>query len=497
MSVDWVSKAEGLTLQVRDYIEGSWCSGENGTPTEKYNPRDGELLCRFSIGDLGNLEEAVAKAKQAFEDGRWWRRSAASRQESMQRLAALLEKHRDSFALLECLDVGKPISDALRFDVPTAAAIIRYNAEAIGKNAGKIYGIDESSVSYQLLRPVGVVAGIIGWNFPLILAVQKLGPALAAGNCLVLKPSEMTCFSAARLAELAVEAGIPEGVFNVIHGPAETGAALARHPQVDLITFTGSSRGGKQLLIAAGESNMKRLILECGGKAPNVVFEDCPDLESVAEGIVTRAFWNQGQVCTASSRLLIQNSIKRELLRIVIEKTAALRPGDPLKAETTFGALVSHAHQCKVLKYIDRGRTGGAKVVHQSGFALPHERGFYVQPVIFDEVAPGHIIAQEEIFGPVLSVFGFNDEEEAIRISNDSAYGLSAIVWTKDLGRAHRVSRGIRAGWIVINGTAEPMGGPGEGVLPVGGLKESGLGIEGGLEGLESYMTRTAVQIFV
>jgi acyl-CoA reductase-like NAD-dependent aldehyde dehydrogenase len=329
------------------------------------------------------------------------------------------------------------------------------------------------------------------------LTAGKIGPALAAGNTLVLKPSELTSLSAARVAELAIEAGVPEGVLNVIHGGPTVGAALAQHPDVDLITFTGSTHTGKKLLVSSGQTNMKRLILECGGKAPSIVFDDSPDLEAVADAIVGRAFWNQGQVCTASSRLLVQDSVKERLMQIVVQKVAALRPGDPLKQETKFGAVVSQGHKNKVLGYLDSGSRDGARMLYRSDAPPPFANGFYVPPVIFDNVSPGQKIAQEEIFGPVLSVLSFRDEADAINIANNTIYGLSAIVWTKDLGRAHRMAQGIQAGWIVLNTTGKPTGGPGGGVMSIGGLKESGLGSEGGLEGLEEYMTKTAVQLFV
>jgi acyl-CoA reductase-like NAD-dependent aldehyde dehydrogenase len=242
---------------------------------------------------------------------------------------------------------------------------------------------------------------------------------------------------------------------------------------------------------------MKRMILECGGKAANIVFDDCPDLQAVADGVLARAFWNQGEVCVASSRLLVQDGIKDELLAIIVKKVASLVPQDPLKSDTKFGAVVSHEHQQKVLRYIDQGQEEGATIAYRSDPAPPHAGGFYVAPVIFDGVAPEHRIAREEIFGPVLSVISFPDESEAIRIANSTIYGLSAIIWTKNLGRAHRVSHGIKAGWVVVNATAKPVGGPCIGILSVGGHQQSGIGVEGGIEGLEEYVSRTAVQLFV
>lgn len=496
-NIDWVSRAQAFRPEIQDFIGGRRLAPGADHPFEKLSPRDGRLLYRIGSSATSAVDAAVNAARCAFAEGGWSRAPVPHRKRVLHRLADLIDEHREEFALLECLDVGKPIRDAMNFDAPNAAAIIRYSAEAADKIHGRVYGTDQSSLSYQLRRPVGVVAGIVGWNFPLVLAVEKIGPALATGNSLVLKPSELTSLSAARVAELAIEAGLPHGVFNVIHGDPQVGSAVASHRDVDLLTFTGSSRTGKKLLVASGESNMKRLILECGGKAPNIVFDDCPDLQAVAEGIVARAFWNQGQVCTASSRLLVHSSIKDELLQIIIQKASSLSPGDPLQPATTFGAVVSQEHQRKVQSYVESGERDGATIVYRSDAPAPVAGGFYVPPVIFADVLPQHRIAQEEIFGPVLSVLAFRDEEEAVRIANSTVYGLSAILWTKDLGRAHRLTHAIDAGWIVVNATGKATGGPGTSVVSIGGHKESGIGLEGGLEGLEGYTSKTAVQFFV
>jgi acyl-CoA reductase-like NAD-dependent aldehyde dehydrogenase len=313
----------------------------------------------------------------------------------------------------------------------------------------------------------------------------------------VLKPSQWTSLSAARLAQLACEAGVPPGVFNVVHGDRSLGDTLARHPGIDLVSFTGSTRTGRALMVAAGESNLKRLILECGGKAPNIVFEDCPDLDAVAQALVASAFWNQGEVCVASSRLLVQASIEEAIKQKLIEKLSALVAGDPLDASTRFGALVSAGHRAKVGGYLDGAEREGARLLYRGRVSIPIEGGYYVEPHVFDQVRSAQRLAQDEIFGPVLSILSFRDEEEAVRIANDTIYGLSAVIWTQSIGRAHRVAHGIRAGFIVVNGTAAPQGGPGEGVLSVGGHKQSGIGTEGGLAGLEAYTSSTAVQVFV
>jgi acyl-CoA reductase-like NAD-dependent aldehyde dehydrogenase len=496
MTSDWHKRSKSLMPRVRNWIDGRSCD-TNGSVIEKRAPRDGRSIYQFGSGTSADVDAAVAAARRTFGSGVWSTWRVGHRMAVLQRLADLIEKHSQEFALLECMDVGKPIRDARAFDLPAAISTIRYDVEAADKWHGDVYATDSSSLSYQLHRPLGVVGAIVGWNFPLVLAVGKVAPALATGNCLILKPSELTPLSACKLAELSAEAGLPPGVLNVINGDGAVGAALARHGDVDLVTFTGSTRTGKQLLIASGQSNMKRIVLECGGKAPNIVFDDCPDLDAVAESIVARAFWNQGQVCTASSRLLIQDTVREDLISRVIHKASRLIPGDPLDAETGFGAVVSAGHREKLLSYVDAGKSAGARVAFASSIEAPVPGGYYVAPVIFDDVVPGMRIAQEEIFGPVLSIMSFSDEREAIKIANDTIYGLSAILWTRDLGRAHRVTYGVRAGWIVVNATHSPSGGPTARALSIGGHRESGIGAEGGIEGLETYTAKTAVQMFI
>jgi acyl-CoA reductase-like NAD-dependent aldehyde dehydrogenase len=496
MNIDWVARSSKLRLSVANVINGHRRE-ISGVSIAKRGPRDGALLTRFGAGCADDVDLAVASARTAFDDGRWSRRSLQYRQNVLQDLAALLDKHREELSLLDSLDVGKPISDALSFDAPFAGETIRHSTEAASHVYGKVYGVDSNSLSYELRRPIGVVAGIVGWNFPLVLAAQKIGPALVMGNCLVLKPSEFTSLSTWRVAELALEAGVPEGVLNVVNGDRHTGSALALHREVDLVTFTGSSATGKQLLIASGQSNMKRLILECGGKAPSIVFNDCDNIDAIADRVILRAFWNQGQVCTASSRLLIEDGVRDDLLAVIVKKMSQMNPGDPLLPDTKWGPLVSAVHVAKVTDYVSKGEQEGAEIIYRSNFQPPIPGGFYVGPTIFNKVSPNHRIAQEEIFGPVLSVIAFRDEEEAIKIANGTLYGLSAIIWTKDAARSHRMAYGIKSGWITVNATANPLGGPASGLMSVGGHKESGLGVEGGIDGLKAYTSQTAVQCFV
>lgn len=491
----WLDNARALNLEIRDFVGGHWHELPRRN-LRKYGPRDGLLLCEYGESGPERVDHAVSVAREAFNDGRWSKLPTQKRKDILFRFATLLEERREEFALFECLDVGKPISDALHFDVPTAVSCIRFNAEAADKHFGKVYSSDSTSLSYELRRPVGVVAGIVGWNFPLYLAAQKVGPVLAGGNSLILKPSEFTPFAASRLAQLALDAGIPEGVLNVVHGAASVGSTLAQHPDVDCLTFTGSTKTGKQLLVASGTSNMKRLILECGGKAPNIVFNDCANLSAAADAIVASAYWNQGQVCVATSRLLVQEDIKEELLNEIIRRMKGHIMGDPLNPDTKYGALVSAEHKRKVLAYIDQACDEGARLLYQANTTSPFEGGFYVPATVFDRVTAHQTLAQEEVFGPVLAALSFRDEAAALAIANNTIYGLSAVLWTKDMGRAHRVSQSLDSGLIVVNTADKAVGGPAEGVLPVGGLKQSGIGVEGGVEGLEAYLKRSTIQIF-
>ena len=500
---DWFKRAGDLSITIQDFIDGRYIERSGalfeGNCIQKKSPRDDSLLYQLKAGTKEDVEIAVSSARRSYDGGEWSKLSVSHRKAVLNKLADLIDTNREELALYECLDVGKPISQALAGDIPLASSFLRNCAEA----ADKLFspsGRDGGTMAYQLRKSVGVVAAIIAWNYPLFSAVLKAGPALVMGNSLVLKPSECSSLSAARLAELAVEAGLPLGVFNVVHGAGETvGNALALHPQVDLLSFTGSSMTGKKMMKAAGESNMKRLLLECGGKSPFIVFDDCPDdLDVIAAVIVHQAFANQGENCKAGSRLLIQNGVKDKLLAKVVELAGQIKPQDPLNPEANFGALISRSHMKKVLAYIEKGQQEGAELIlggkrAKIDIAGSEGEGYYVEPTIFDKVKPEQTIAQEEIFGPVLSVLSFEDESEAIEIANNSILGLQAFVVTQSLARTQRLGMCLNVGNMWVLGSSDPE----EGIVTIGGEphRQSGFGCEVGLEGLMSYTVSTVVEV--
>ncbi len=407
------------------------------------------------------------------------------------RFADLLEANREELALLETLDMGKPIGDSLTVDIPGAARALRWSGEAIDKIYDEVAATPHDQLGLVTREPVGVVAAIVPWNFPLMMACWKLGPALATGNSVVLKPSEKSPLTAIRIARLAIDAGIPAGVLNVLPGYGHTvGKALALHMDVDTLVFTGSTRVAKQLMIYAGESNMKRVWLEAGGKSPNIVFADAPDLQAAAQAAAGAIAFNQGEVCTAGSRLLVERSIKERFLPMVVEALKGWKPGNPLDPATNVGALVDTQQLNTVLGYIDAGRQAGAQVLIGGQRTLEETGGLYVEPTIFDGVDNAMKIAQEEIFGPVLSVISFDSAEEAVAIANDTPYGLAAAVWTADLSKAHRTARALRAGSVWVN-----QYDGGDMTAPFGGFKQSGNGRDKSLHAFDKYTELKATWI--
>ena len=494
-TIDWHQRSQNIDFNIQHFIEGSYTENAQNDVIQKYAPHNGCLLYQVGLGTSAEMEEAIASARNAFTDKRWRGLPLNQRQAVLRKLADLIEAHQETFALYECLDAGKPISQALG-EVMQASSLIREAAESADKLFSP-YIADSAYCAYQLRKPVGVVGAIIPWNYPLVSAALKIGPALIMGNSLIVKPSEYSSLSAGYLAALALEAGVPSGVLNVVNGAGHTvGATLANSRDVDLLSFTGSTATGKLIQIAAGQSNMKRLLLECGGKSPYIIFDDCPnDLDMLAADIVGTAFQNQSQNCMAGSRLLLQKSIKEKLLPKILEQAAQLIPQDPLNPDTTFGALIHEAHMNKVLAYIESGEKEGATLI-QGGKRIyvgtdKQSEGFYIEPTIFDNVSPDQKIAREEIFGPVLSVLTFDTEQEAIELANNSCYGLAAYIATENMGRAQRLIQDINSGYVQIIGTPTPV----EVYLEIGkeGFRESGFGREGGMQGLTSYSVSTAV----
>ena len=483
---EWEALAEQAKKQAetRLFIDGAYVDAIAGGCFETINPANGEVIAEMSEGTPEDIDRAVASAKAAFKSGCWSRIAPRDRMEVLYSFARLIDEHAGELAILETLDMGKPIADVIEVDIPACIDTIRFMAEAVDKIEGSVTNTDNDSMHLVIREPLGVVGCISPWNYPLLMATWKIAPALAAGNTVVLKPAEQAPMSCLLLAELFSRAGGPDGVFNVVNGMGETaGRALALHQDVAKISFTGSTEVGKLILQYAGQSNMKRVALECGGKSPQIFMADLPDLGAAVEAAYNGIYANMGEVCTAGSRLLVERPIYDEFIqRFIAEGQHAYQPGDPLNPAINMGPLIDRGSQQRVLGMIEAGKQEGA-VLHFGGNAPEGlESGAYVNPTLFGQVDNKMSIAQQEIFGPVASVIPFDGAPEAISIANDSIYGLAAGIWTGDINKAFRLVKNIEAGIVWVNSYED-----GDMTQPFGGYKQSGQARDKCLESLKSY----------
>ena len=480
----WLDRAAALKIEGRAFIDGAYVAAADGATFAKVSPIDGRVIAQVADCGEADIDKAVKSARKAFESGVWRDADPAKKKRILLRFARLIRERAEELALLETLDVGKPIANALKVDAPSCANCIQYYAELADKLTDEIAPVGAHDVAMVRKEPLGVVGAIVPWNYPLILAAWKLGPALVAGNSVILKPAEQSPLGALLLGGLSKEAGLPDGVLNVAPGFGEkAGKPLALHQDVDMIAFTGSTEVGKLMLVYAGQSNMKRVALECGGKSPHVVMPDA-DLDAAAEAIAWGIYYNQGETCHAGSRVLAHASIREALVEKIADAQKAQIPlGHPFDADAQLGALIEERHMERVLGYIELGVKEGARLAHGGKRAMAETGGFYVEPTILDGATNDMRVAQEEIFGPVVVVIPFDSEQEAVRLANDTIYGLAAAVWTRDMNAAHRLSRAIRAGTVWVNAFDRSSL-----ATPFGGFKQSGFGRDRSPHAIDKYM---------
>jgi gamma-glutamyl-gamma-aminobutyraldehyde dehydrogenase len=478
----WLERAERLRIEARAFIDGGLTGARSGRSFDDRSPIDGRVIAAVARCESADVDAAVAAARRSFEGGLWRRAEPKERKRVLGRFAELIRADLERLAILETLDVGKPILNSVNVDVPFAADCIAYYAEFADKLYDEIAATAPSELALIRREPLGVVAAIVPWNYPLIISAWKLGPALLTGNSVVLKPAEQSPLTAIRLAELAIEAGLPPGVLNVVPGfGEEAGKPLALHPDVDMVSFTGSTEVGKLMMRYAGESNLKRVALECGGKSPHVVMADA-DLEAAASGIAWGIYYNQGETCHAGSRVIVHERARDALIAGIERVATTITLGHPFDPATQMGALIDRGHLARVLGYIDSGVAEGARLAFGGRQAMAETGGYYVEATVLDDVRSSMRVAREEIFGPVLTVSTFRDKAEALRLANDTVYGLAAAVWTSDMNVAHRMSGALRAGTVWVNTYDRSSL-----ATPFGGFKQSGFGRDRSPHAIDKY----------
>jgi len=489
-TADYKSIAKKLKFEGRAYINGKYVDAIDGAKFENINPATGETLCSVAKCNHKDVDLAVKTSRKAFDSGVWSRSTPEHRKEVLLKFAELLRKHGDENSVLECVDTGKLITDCINEVANDAPMHFQWYGELIDKVFGKVGATDPSITSLVVKEPIGVVAGVVPWNFPLMMAVWKAAPALAAGCSVIIKPAEDTPLTALRVAKLASEAGVPDGVFNVVPGYGDVGEALGRHNDVDAVSFTGSTEVGGYFMKYSGESNLKTVGLEMGGKSPFIVLEDAKINDTLIDNAINSAFWNGGQNCSANMRQIIHSKIKDEFLDKVSKRIKNIKVGDPLSTDNNMGSMISKGHLAKVDGYIQKGMDEGAKIL-LGGVSETDQKGFFAKPTLFDNVKENMTIAQEEIFGPVLGVMTVSNENEALNIAKNSKYGLHASVFTQDINKAFHLAKSLPCGTVSVNTFSE-----GDIKVPFGGYKQSGsLSRDQGTEALNQYLQTKTIWI--